>query len=193
LALAVGTSRGAIDLTPAVVEVTDEGQTYREVTFKMPEGKVLFTMPPAWTIRGQRDRAQMTGPDKSPAEAVVEATPLEKPAPLDEAVTEKFKQQVIAALPPGCVKVSTVSEAQNAIMPGGNPSFEFVITYELWGKVYQRSALLVNAPQDRLTFRFTCLKADYALLNTHFRRSLMTWRSVANTVRNPNTPATASN
>ena len=175
----VGTSYAAVDLTPMVTEVVDDGVTYQEVSCKTPEGKVVFTLPPAWTIRGQKARAQMTGPDKSFAEAVIEATPLEKPEPLDEAAIAKFKKQVLATLPAGSTKVTAVNEAHNSLMPGGNPSFEIVITYDMWGKIFQRSALLVNGPQDWLTFRFTCLKADFTTLNTTFRRSLMTWHTVA--------------
>jgi len=172
-------SYAAMDLTPAVTDLIEDGVTFRQVSFRTPEAKVVFTLPPGWTIRGQKDRAQMTGADKSSAEAVVEATPLEKPEPLDEAAIAKFKQQVLATLPAGSTKVTTAYEAENSIMPGGNPSFEIVIAYDLWGKIFQRSALLVNGPQDRLTFRFTSLKPDFAALNTDFRRSLMTWHTVA--------------
>ena len=175
----LGSSYAAVDLTPVVTELIEDGVTYREVSCKTPEGKVVFTLPPGWTIRGQKDRAQMTGTDRSFAAAVIEAIPLEKPEPLDEAAIAKFKQQVLATLPVGSTKVTTLNEAQNSLMPGGNPSFEIVITYDLGGKIFQRSALLVNAPQDRLTFRFTCLKADFLALNTNFRRSLMTWHAVA--------------
>jgi hypothetical protein len=190
----LGSSHASVDLTPAVIDRVEDGVTYREVSFKTTEGKVLFTLPPGWTIRGQKDRAQMTAAtDKSPAEAAVDATSLEKPEPLNEAVVAKFKQQVLAALPAGSAKVTTLSEAENSIMPGGNPSFELVITYDLWGKTFQRSAILVNGPQDRLTFRFTCLKSDFAVFNTHFRRSLMTWREVTTKPANATAPATASN
>ena len=175
----ISSSHATIDLNPMVTAVVEDSVTYYEVGFKTPEGKVAFTLPPGWTIRGQKNRAQMTAPaDKASAEAVVEVTPLEKPAPLDDATIAAFKQQVIATLPPGSTKVTTAYEAQNSLMLSGNPSFEFVITYDLWGKVFQRSALLVNGPQDRLTFRFSCLRADFAGLNTNFRRSLMSWHAV---------------
>ena len=172
-------SYATIDLSPIVTELIEDGVTYREVSCKTPEGKVVFTLPPGWTIRGQKDRAQITGTDRSFAAAVIEAIPLEKPEPLDEAAIAKFKQQVLATLPVGSTKITTVNEAQNSLMPGGNPSFEIVVTYDLGGKIFQRSTLLVNAPQDRLTFRFTCLKADFAPLSTNFWRSLMTWHAVA--------------
>ena len=176
----IPSSHAMVDLTPTVTAIVEDSVTYHEVGFQTPEGKVVFTLPPGWTIRGQKNRAQMTLPDdKSSAEAIVEVTSLAKPAPLDETTIAAFKQQVIASLPPGSTKVTTVNEAQNSLMLSGNPSFEFVITYDLWGKVFQRSALLVNGPQDRLAFRFTCLKADFVALNTNFRRSLMTWRAVA--------------
>jgi hypothetical protein len=95
---------------------------------------------------------------------------------MDEAAIAKFKQQVVGALFVGSTKVMTVFEAQNSIMPGGNPSFEVMIAYDLWRKVFQRSALLVNGPQDRFVIRFTASKQDFMALNTQFRRMLMPWR-----------------
>jgi hypothetical protein len=168
---------GAIDLTPAVTDLVEDGVTYREVSFKTPEGKILLTLSPGWAIRGQTDRAQITGTDKTTG-AVIEAVSWQKPEPLDEAAIMKFKEQVVAALPAGSTKITAVSEAQNAIMPGNNPSFEIVITYDLWGKIFQRSAILVNGPQDRIVFRFTALKQDFQPLNTQFRRMVMTWRVI---------------
>lgn len=170
-------SYAAIDLTPSVTDLVEDGVVYREVSFKTPEGKVVLTLAPGWTIRGQKERAQFTGADKS-AEAVIDVMPLEKPAPLDEAAITKFKQQVVAALPAGSTKITTINESQNSLMPGGNPSFEIVITYDLWGKVFQRSALLVNGPQDRLMFRFTSMKQDFGPLSTQFRRMAMTWHAI---------------
>ena len=176
----VGSSQAAIDLTPAVNDLVEDSVTYREVTFKTPQGKLRFDLPPGWTIRGQKDRAQMTSADRS-SDAVIEATPLQKPEALDEAAITKFKQQVMAALPVGSTKVVTAYEAENPVIPGGNPSYEIVITYDLWGKIFERSALLVNGPQDRFTFRFTSLKQDFAQLNTQFRRMVMSWRAIETT------------
>jgi hypothetical protein len=176
----VNNSYAGIDLSPAVTTIVEDGVTFHEVGFKTAEGKVAFTLPTGWTITGQKNRAQMSpSGDKSAAEAVVEAASLEKPAPLDEATMAAFKQQVIATLPAGSTKITTVIEAQNSIMLAGNPSFEVVVSYDLWGKVFQRSALLVNGAQERLAFRFTCSKADFSALNTVFRRSLMSWHAVS--------------
>jgi hypothetical protein len=174
----LGSTQAAIDLTPSVTDRVEDGVTSREVSFKTPEGKFMFTLPAGWTIRGQKDRAQMTGAVQS-SDAVFEAIPLKKAEPLDEAVATKFKQQVLASLPPGTANVITVAESENSIMPGGYPSYEFVISYDLWGKSFQRSTLLVNGPQDRLIFRFTSLKKDFMTLNTQFRRMVMTWRAIA--------------
>lgn len=175
----LGNAYAAIDLTPSVTEIVEEGITYREVTFKTPEGKVLLNLSPGWSIRGQKESVQISAADKS-AEAVIARVPLLKLEPLDEAAITAFKKEVLAALPPGSAKVTVVSEAQNSFMPGGNPSFEVVVSYDLWGKAFQRSALLVNGPQDRLMFRFTAFKQDFAPLNTQFRRMAMSWRAVEN-------------
>src|SRR4051794_18707324 len=89
----LGSSHAAIDLTPSVADIVEDGVTSREVSFKTPEGKMLLTLSPGWAIRGQKQRAQITGKDQS-AEAVIEAVPLQKPEPLDEEAIAKFKQQV---------------------------------------------------------------------------------------------------
>jgi hypothetical protein len=178
ISLLVGSTDAAIDLTPSVREFLEDGVASREVSFKTPEGKMLLDLVPGWTIRGQKDRAQITGTNAS-ADAVIEAIALQKPEPLDEAAIAKFKQQVVAALPVGSTKVTVIQEGQNTLTPGGNPSFEMVITYDLWGKILQRSVFLVNGPQDRLIFRFTSLKQDFSGLETQFRRMITTWRAVA--------------
>jgi hypothetical protein len=100
------------------------------------------------------------------------------PLPLDEAAKSAFKQHVIAALPIGSQGIETVSEVENSLMPGGNPSFELILTYKAMGKTFQRSALLVHCPTCRLYFRLTAEKQDFNFLALQFRRSIMSWQVI---------------
>lgn len=188
----LGQAYAGIDLTPLSKEYVEEGITYRQVSFKNGDGSATFFPPQGWTVRGQANRLQLS-PDKNLVEGVVEVMPMPAPKPLDEAAMAAFKEKILATLPGGSTAVTTVFEAQNTIMPGGNPSFEVMVSYQLWSKTFQRSALLVNGPQDRLIFRFTSPKEDFAQFNTTFRRSVASWQWIEPRPIPGAGPVTASN
>ena len=183
-----------LDLTPQSKEFIEEGVTVREVSFKDGEGSVKFSPPRDWSVRGQQNRLRLSVPQKDFAEAVIEATPLPAPQPLDEAAITAFKEQVRATLPSGSQAITILLEAANTMMPAGNSSFEVMVSYKLWDKTFQRSALLVNGPHDRLMFRFTSLKEDFTPLNGTFRRSVASWQWIeppATAVKTDSTIVTA--
>lgn len=171
----VGPAFAGLDLTPLTKEYTEDGVTYREVSFKNGEGSQKFYPPEGWALRGQATRLQLSPPKKDSAEAVIEVSP-SSAAEIDEAVIKAFKEKVIATLPSGSTAVTTISEARNGLMPSGRPSFEIMVSYQHWGKTYQRSVLLVNGPQEHLTFKLTAVKEDFMLLQTVFRRSVASWQ-----------------
>lgn len=173
--LLVGRAYAALDLTPLTKEYTEDGVTYREVSFKSGEGSQKFYPPEGWTLRGQAPRLELIPPKKNFAEAVIEKTFSLAPE-IDEAVIKAFKEKVIATLPSGSTSVTMLSEAQNGLMPSGRPSFEIIVSYQHWGKTYQRSVLLVNGPQEHLTFKLTAVKEDFNDLQTVFRRSVASWQ-----------------
>ncbi len=173
-----GHAFAGLDLTPSTTQYTEDGTTYRVVSFKDGDGVVKFFPPEGWMVRGQQARLQLTPPLKSLSEAVVEVTPLVAPQPLDEGVIAAFRQGVLAGLPPGSINSKIISEAPNTLMPGGKPSVEILISYQLWGKGFQRSVLLVNGPHEHLVFRFTATKEDFNLLHNAFRRSVASWQWV---------------
>jgi hypothetical protein len=171
----VGPAYAGLNLTPLTKEYTEDGVTYREVSFKNGEGSQKFNPPEGWTLRGQETRLQLNPPKKDFAEAVIEVSP-SPAAEIDEGVIKAFKEKVIATLPSGSTAVTTISEAQNGLMPSGRPSYEIMVSYQHWGKTYQRSVLLVNGPQEHLTFKFTAIREDFTALQNVFRRSVASWQ-----------------
>jgi hypothetical protein len=171
----VGQAYAGLNLTPLTKEYTEDGVTYREVSFKSGEGSQKFYPPEGWTLRGQETRLQLSPPKTDFAEAVIEVSP-SPAAEIDEPVIKAFKEKVLATLPSGSTAVTTISEAQNGLMPSGKPSFEIVVSYQHWGKTYQRSVLLVNGPQEHLIFKLTAVKEDFMVLQTVFRRSVASWQ-----------------
>jgi hypothetical protein len=165
-----------LDLTPLTREYTEDGATYRVVSLRNDDGIVKFFPPDGWTVRGQHNRLQLSPPKMDLSEGVVEVTPLAAPQPLDETVVAAFKQNVLANLPPGSRNIKVLLEAENTLMPGDKPSFEVMVSYQLWGKNYQRSVLLVNGTQERLVFRLSAKAEDFNLLQNAFRRSIASWQ-----------------
>ena len=117
----VNAADGGIDLTVIPLDITEDGMTQRQLRFKCDEGRIAFIPPPGWNFNGAGSRAQLTPSQKAFAEGIIETAASPKPLPIDDAAKEAFKQQVIATLPTGSQGVETVSEAENSLMPGGNP------------------------------------------------------------------------
>jgi hypothetical protein len=173
-----GPAHGSIDFTPELRESASEGSTLH---FKNGEGEVAIVLPDGWTYRGGPDRLVLTPPrDKPFSEGSIEAA---APAlkPFEPADIAQLKEQVLSTLPPNSQFVTMMLEAENTTMPAGNPSFEFMISYQALGKTFNRAVLLVNTPDSRLLFQFTAPQEIFAPLMLTFRRAVMTWRSVAAT------------
>ena len=161
----------------SVADITEDGFTYRVLTFTGDKTKVTFSPPPGWTFRGTKARLQLSPAGKPFAEASIEAIPQPQPQPLDVETIEAFKQQVIASAPAGSQAVVVESEGENTIMPESSPSYEVVLSYQALGKSFRRSVMLFNGATDSLIIRFTAPKEDFAALTTPLRRSIMSWRT----------------
>ncbi|MEY2540026.1 MAG: hypothetical protein QOG67_3766, partial [Verrucomicrobiota bacterium] len=95
--------------------------------------------------------------------------------PLDEKAASALTQQVIKSAPPGSQQVAIVSEVQNGLLLGNNPTFEVVASYKAMGETFQRSVLFVNAPGKQLVFQLSSRKSDFDALYRAFRASILTW------------------
>lgn len=179
LSLIIPQAGAEIDFTPTETEYSAEGFTFRQVTLKAGDGKVTFTPPHHWVVRGDTDRMQLTSPDKSFIEATIQAVPLSAPQQFDEAAVKAFEEQVLRAAPPGSQSVQIVKREENPVVMGGNLSFGVVISYQALGQTFQRSMVVVNCPNTQLILRFTAPKADYDTFNSDFRRSLSSWEWIS--------------
>lgn len=175
LALTIHQAGAEIDFTPTEREYSAEGFTYRQVTLKDGDGRVAFTPPQRWVVRGDKNRMQLTSPEKSFVEATIQAVPLSAPQRFDEAALKTFEEQALQAAPAGSQSVQIVKREENPVVMGQNLSFGVVISYQALGQTFQRSIVVVNCPDTQLILRFTAPKADYDTFNSDFRRSIGSW------------------
>ena len=176
LAAAFATARAGIDLTPKPHETTCEGFTFKELLFKDDKRQILYQLPNKWTYRAGADGVHLTPPGSVNADAVIQATPLAKPQPLDEKGIEAARQQLLASVPPGSQMVAVVKEEQNTVPFSGNPTYEIVVSYQVIGATFLRSAVFTNVADTQLSFRLTARKIDFEPLHDLFRRSILSWQ-----------------
>ena len=174
IALAASAQAG-IDFTPSVKRYMSEGAEYANVSFKDDQRAVSMAVPRLWTCRGDASRLQFTPPDQNFAEGVVQAVPTKGVLAFDEPTLKALEQQTLDTLPPGSQAVTVLSRQENAVFVGGNPGFEFVVSYQVLGQAFQRSVIFVNCPGQQLVFRFTAPRKAFDTLNRSFRQSIYSW------------------
>jgi len=175
IATAVSGASAGIDLTPAVGEYVAEGVKFQQLTFQYNKQRIEYEPPRAWISDGSSTVLHLKPPQKSFAEGVIEAEPLSKPQILDENVQKTLEQKLIANLPAGSQLVKVEQELESPLLLNGNRTFEVVVSYQLMGEKFIRSALFANLPDVQLTFRFTARKSDFDALHREFRASILSW------------------
>ena len=165
----------AIDLTPTVEEYSHAGLQYRRLIFKEGKGTVALVPPQGWTVRGSKDRLQLTPPGKSFAEGAIIAAPLE-PITFDEPTVRALQHQVVASAPPAAKSVQLLTREENPLAIGSNPTCQIAISYELLGEVFYRSVTYASTAESRVAFQFTAPKKEFDVLNGAFRQSINFWQ-----------------
>jgi hypothetical protein len=175
VAMAAQASAG-IDFTPTVTRYSNEGAEFTNVSFKDDKRTISVILPRLWTCHGDASRLQITPPDQSFAEGIIQAIPTKGVLPFNEANLKALEQQALATLPPGSQGVSLVSQQESPVGLNQGQSYEFVVSYQTLGKTFQRSVIFVSCPDQQLVFRFTAPKSEFDKLNRSFRQTIYSWQ-----------------
>ncbi|MEN3369727.1 MAG: hypothetical protein V7609_1870 [Verrucomicrobiota bacterium] len=193
LTTALTTTRAAIDLTPIPHESTCEGYTFKELLFKDGKRDIVYQLPTKWAYRAGGDGVHLTPPESVRADAIIRASLLSAPQRFDEKSVEAAKKQFLGSLPAGSQMITVVTEEQNPVPFNGNPTYEFVVSYQIIGETFVRSALFTNVADTQLCFRLTARKSDFEGLHRSFRASILSWRWIEPRATPDVGPITASN
>jgi hypothetical protein len=171
-------ARAGLNLSPFPTEFEGEGIKYTQLAFRDGKSQVLYVPPQNWTWHGGSSQLRLAPPANFlRADAVVEATPLSSPQPLDEKAAAALREQFVNSLPPGAGAVKIVNEETSPVMLNGNiPTYEFTAIYQVLGETFTRSALFANLPETQLRFKLTGLKKDFDNLHRQFHASLISWQ-----------------
>jgi hypothetical protein len=173
LAFVCQIASAALDLTPQAREYTSQGFSYVQLSFKDDDGGVCYNPPLNWTYRGSVPRLQLTPPNKSLAQATIEAGSAAQP--LTPELQQKLVQEAVAGVPPGSQAVEVVKQEENTVLIDGRGSFEVTLSYKALGETFERSVVFVNVADLRLCFRLTARTADFVSVKAAFHASLGSW------------------
>lgn len=192
LLAAAAQAKAEIDFTPTLNRYYSEGAEYLSVSFKEDKQTISMGVPRLWSCRGDASRLQFMPPDESFAEGIVQAVPAKGAQPFDEATVKVLEAQVISTLPPGNQGATVISRLENPVILYQNLSYEFVVSYQTLGQLFQRSVIFVNCPDKQLVFRFSAPKPVFENLNKAFRRSIYSWQLTEQPAATGAGPTTAS-
>src|SRR5437763_6839441 len=139
IASAAFSAKAGIDLTAALSEYVAEGAKFQQLTFVDGKQKIQYELPLGCSFETSSTELRLKPPRKMFAEAVINATPLAKPQPLDQNAVETLKQRFIASLPPASQFVKIERELQNVVALGHNEGVDVTVSYQLLGEKFLRS------------------------------------------------------
>jgi hypothetical protein len=185
-------AKAGIDLTATPSEYVAEGLTFRQLSLKDGDRRIIFEPPPQWTFRGTSTTMQFTPPNTSRADAFIQVADAKAPERLDDNVISALREKFMATLPVGCQHAQIVNEEFNPVQFEGASSYAITGKYQAIGETFLRSTVFVNLPASQLTFRLTARQPDFEKLNKPFRGSILSWHWVGPSPR-AQSPVTVSN
>jgi hypothetical protein len=168
-------AQASINLTPEVSEYTAEGMKFHQLTFHDDKQVIQYEPPQKWTYAGGSAELRLKPPEKNFAEAAIETQTLAKPQALDENVRNALKEKFLASVPAGSQFVKLEQEIESPILLNGSPTLELIVSYQIMGEKFFRSALFAYVRDNQMTFRCSARKADFEQLHQEFRSSLLSW------------------
>ena len=174
LLTATFSSYGEINLTPMPSEYVANGSKIQQLHFNDGKRRIEYEPPNGWSVDGNANQVTLK-PNQNFAQAAITVTTLNKPQPLDDVATKVFAEKLVAELPVGSQFAKIEEQTVNPVLVGGHDSVEVVVSYQLTGEKFVRSALVVNLNDEQLVFRLTAKKTDFSALHRDFKSSIFSW------------------
>jgi len=177
-ALAIVSARAELQLSPSIAEYELEGAKFKQLAFRDGDKNATYQPPRGWEYSGSATELILRPPGKTQAEARITRLSRTEPAGFDDETLKKFTANIAALAPQGSSAVTIVSQEKNPLRISGKETFQLVLSYTLFGQVYNRSILFLNREHDQIRFQLVAREADFTQLQRAFQASLYTWSNL---------------
>ena len=175
--LLINSTYAQLDLTPKPSQYELDGVTFKQLAFSDGSKTVTYTPPRGWDYSGNAAQLTLQPPGKEQAEAKISKVTLSQPASLDEETVKKLVQEVMGSVPNG-TNIQLVSQQKNPLMIERKETFLVILSYDLYGGVYNRSILFLNRGKEQIRFQLTSRQADFKELQKAFLGSQYSWQNL---------------
>jgi hypothetical protein len=166
-----------IDFTPRVQEYDLDGVKLSQLVFADGNQNVTYAPPRKWEYSGGGNRLVLH-PSESPAEAVITTTKLARPEALDDSVTKRLRDDVLASVPSGATNITLVSQQLNPLLIERKETFRVVVSYDCFGESFARSVMFLNRQNEQVRFQLTCARRLFERLEKAFESSHYSWQNL---------------
>jgi hypothetical protein len=165
---------GAIDFSPTSGQRELEGIVFSNLIFHQDGHEISYEPPKGWTYSGSSNQFILLPPGASQTRGTFSESQLNAPQIFDEASLAQLRQFVLTSFPPDAQEASIASEEANPLKIHGEPTYEIIATYKLFGEQKQVGVIFASAGDVQLRFRFSGSKENFPALYRAFRASLFT-------------------
>jgi hypothetical protein len=167
-----------LNLTPRTQEYELEGVKMRQLVFADGERHVTYSPPKKWEFSGGANRLVLHPAFGGSAEAVITVTKSSRAEEFDEANMKHLSDDVLASAPRDATNVTLVSQQLNPVLIDRKPTFLVVISYDYYGRAYQRSVMFLNRQSEQVQFQLTAYRNDFRDLQKAFESSHFSWQNL---------------
>jgi len=152
----------ALDLTPHEIAASNDGPPIQRFFFQDEAKRMSFRIDNKMTVSGGNDSAMFRFSDIKNAGVKLSKSQIKPDLLFDEKNLESYRATVRAFSPPDAKETRIEEEKSAAIAINGWTSYQFVLTYNLFGFPYRRSITFLNySKQEQLIFDISAPESDY--------------------------------
>ena len=139
--------RDMLSLKPSIVQYESDGLFLPRICFTGSKSRVLFPEPNGFKL--SEDTGTFTLVSKAERTAIVQCvSSAAMVLPLDTAERRKsIRETILATAPKDAARVEMVSETENPFPINGWTTFQFTMSYGLFGQTYKKQVVFVRLHQ----------------------------------------------
>lgn len=165
-----------LSLKPTIVQYQEDGLFTSKVCLKSPKARVLFSTPGGFKLDESASTLTLVSREDNTATVQVVASRIPL-LPLDTGDRRKLvRETILATAPKDATRAAIVSETENPFPINGWMTFQYTMSYGLYGQTYRKQIVFVRLhPYQELQFTAHAPEAMFGRTATALRSVLYSW------------------
>ncbi len=165
-----------LSLKPSIVQFQEDGLFTSKICLKSPKARVLFSAPSGFKLNESAPTLTLVSRQENTATVQVVASRIPL-LPLDTGDRRKVvRETILATAPKDATRAAIISESENPFPINGWMTFQFIMSYGLYGQTYRKQIVFVRLhPYQELQFTAHAPEAMSSATAAALRSVLHSW------------------